>query len=219
MGAASAVLWVLWALCGWMLVTAACWCLPGLKPVAAGARSSAFAGLPLRWWLGSSGLGSYGPCGGGPRAGAEVPPAAASCRTPVPTACPLSLPPHPPPVHPELAPSGKEGMVRDAYAFLARQGAINFGLLRKDPRVPLPAGVAAQLAPPPGTARRPRPCRCRVHMRAYVGEPRLPVFDATVDCRHHSSAARPFALCFCCMQRAQQRRSLAGACLRRSCST
>lgn len=37
----------------------------------------------------------------------------------------------------------------EAYRFLARQGAINFGLLRGDPRVPLPPEVAAQLAPPP----------------------------------------------------------------------
>lgn len=40
----------------------------------------------------------------------------------------------------------------DAYRFLARQGAINFGLLRGDPRVPLPRQVAEQLAPQQGAA-------------------------------------------------------------------
>lgn len=41
---------------------------------------------------------------------------------------------------------GKEGIVRDAYRFLQRQGAINFGLLRGDPRVPLPPELARQVA-------------------------------------------------------------------------
>jgi hypothetical protein len=35
--------------------------------------------------------------------------------------------------------------VRDAYAFLQRQGAINFGLLRGDPRVQLPPDLAEQV--------------------------------------------------------------------------
>ncbi|KAL4428259.1 hypothetical protein ABPG75_002348 [Micractinium tetrahymenae] len=52
----------------------------------------------------------------------------------------------------ELAAPGKEGIMREAYRFLARQGAINFGLLRGDPRVPLPDEVAARLAPPPEDA-------------------------------------------------------------------
>ncbi|KAL4433102.1 hypothetical protein ABPG77_006529 [Micractinium sp. CCAP 211/92] len=49
----------------------------------------------------------------------------------------------------ELAPPGKEALMSEAYRFLSRQGAINFGLLRGDPRVPLPPEVAAQLAAPP----------------------------------------------------------------------
>ncbi|PRW44477.1 lysine-specific histone demethylase 1-like protein 3 isoform A [Chlorella sorokiniana] len=44
-----------------------------------------------------------------------------------------------------LAPPGKEAMVREAYGFLARQGAINFGLLRGDPRVPLPPELEEKL--------------------------------------------------------------------------
>ncbi|KAI3428576.1 hypothetical protein D9Q98_007398 [Chlorella vulgaris] len=40
---------------------------------------------------------------------------------------------------------GKEQIVRDAYAFLQRQGAINFGLLRGDPRVQLPPDLAEQV--------------------------------------------------------------------------
>ena len=38
----------------------------------------------------------------------------------------------------------------EAYRFLQRQGAINFGLLRGDPRVPLPAEVVATMPPPAG---------------------------------------------------------------------
>ena len=45
---------------------------------------------------------------------------------------------------------GREDIVREAYRFLQRQGAINFGLLRGDPRVPLPPEVAAAMPPPPG---------------------------------------------------------------------
>lgn len=48
-----------------------------------------------------------------------------------------------------LAPAGKEKVMADAYAFLLRQGAINFGLLRGDPRVPLPPEVVARLPEPP----------------------------------------------------------------------
>lgn len=44
-----------------------------------------------------------------------------------------------------LAPPGKEGIVREAYSFLARVGAINFGLLFGDPRVPLPADLEARM--------------------------------------------------------------------------
>lgn len=35
--------------------------------------------------------------------------------------------------------------MREAYGFLARQGAINFGLLRGDPRLPLPPEVEARV--------------------------------------------------------------------------